>query len=110
MLLLEPPAPEPPVPPEPDEAELDEAALCEAELEAELDEAELEAELDEAELDEAALEEVPALKQVPIDGESLGASHEGFILSAALTHTPTPLAPPAIVSHVPVPQSESAQQ
>ena len=84
--------------------------LLEAELE--LDEAELdEAELDEAELDEAELDEVPLMpKQVPIDGETAGASHEGFVLSAALTQMPTPSLPPAAVSHLPVPQSASVQQ
>lgn len=122
MLLLEPPAPEPPVP-EPVEAALDEAALVEAALvEAALDEAALvEAALDEAALDEAALEEAaldeaalevvpPGMKQEPIDGEVLGASHEGFVLSVALMHTPTPSWPPAAVSHLPVPQSVSVQQ
>jgi hypothetical protein len=47
---------------------------------------------------------------VPIDTETLGASQEGFLLSVAVTHTPTPSAPPAVPSHLPVPQSSSVQQ
>ena len=119
MVLLEPPAP--PEPPEPVEAELeavldaavlDAAVLDAAVLDAAvLDDAELDdAELEAAELEAAELDEVPAPKQEPIDGESLGASHEGFVLSVALTHTPTPSWPPAAVSHLPVPQSASVQQ
>jgi hypothetical protein len=88
---------------------LDEALEDEALDDALEDDALDEEALDDA-LDEEALEVVPAPKQAPIDGESLGASHEGFVLSVALTQTPTPSPPPAVVSHLPVPQSESAQQ
>ena len=98
MLLLEPP----PAP----ELELDDAELDDAELDdAELDDAEL----DDAELDDAELELVPMPKHVPIDGEVAGASQEGFLSSATVTHRPTPSAP-SVVSHLPVPQSVSAQQ
>ncbi len=101
MLLLEP---------EPElvlEDALDDDALDDDALDEDaLDEDALE---DDA-LDDDALEVVPAPKQAPIDGESLGASHDGFVASVARTQMPTPSPPPAAVSHLPVPQSESAQQ